>query len=525
MGMHAKGGRGVKPQLLTKHWTDSMFRMYHELHDVPATIGGATRAQTSTAIDGNVVLCRTPQEVTTLRGWVTCFVSQIMQVVKASALNVIVFDEPENLTEAKKAEQDSRDEQALKGHVVASADAPREFKIPETDDYLADDLNYAGLDVHDVKDFRAARSRLFDEIVRLGFREIQARIQSSDMKGTVLIIDGLDQRGAHRPIGEKRNPQLYGVENCPVLSHMIRSQPIGEGDLKLAWVEDKIRSLVKQKVIDVKVHLTLTIDTDSFAIELIEEGRRRCEDEEPSEVAGILCLYEKSDYCLNRLPNRTREETKGFLVCNYAELYNRLVDHLWHEAVVTYKQPAPTLEEQRHSINFMAAGWILSGCDFCDINGMTAELVLESLPAMLVQPETRELMRSFKYSWAGGRKHLPKMIPALQYLVRMCSSNYERKNRSDKATVYTMKTFNSAAMKRCVWTIAYWNGNEKAGNIPEFGFFNDEDEINRLQYREGIGLRLTGPQQQRLGKFLERRDNSRDPPEVQMDRMVRQRVA
>lgn len=513
MGLHAKGGRGVKPQLLTKHWNDNLFRMYHELQDVPQTIGGTPRTRTSAAIDGNVVLCRTPQEVTTLKGWVSCFVSQIMHVIRASAFNIIVFDEPENLTEAKRAEQDSRDAAALKGHVVASMDAPRSFSLPKDDNYLAEALLHPELDVHDVKDHRAARSRLFDEIVRQGFREILARIHSSDMRGTVLIIDGLDQRGALRPIGEKRNPQLYGIENCPVLAHMVRTRPIGEGDLKLAWVEDKIRNLVKEGVIDVGVHLTLTIDTDSFAIELIEEGRRRCECErggEPSTVAGILCLYEKSAYCLNRLSHTDGDEKSGFLVCNYSGLYDRLINHLWHQAVVTFKQPPPTPDEERQSINFMAAGWVLSGCDFCDVNGMTAELVLESLPMMLAQPQTRTLISAFKYSWAGGRQHLAKMIPALQYLVRMCSSNYEHKNRSDKVTVYTMKTFNSAAMKRSVWTIAYWNGNEKVGNIREFGFFNDDDEINRLQYRYAKGGKLTKVEEARLTKLLGRRDALRE---------------
>lgn len=510
MGLHAKGGRGVKPQLLTKHWSDNLFRMYHDLHQVPQTIDNTPRSRTSAAIDGNVVLCRTPQDVTTLKGWVSCFASQIMQVIEASAINVVVFDEPENLTEAKKAEQDSRDAAALKGHVIASSDCPKRVNVPEDDNYLAELLEHPDIDIHDVKDFRAARSRLFDEIVRRGFGEIMARIHSSDKRDTVLIIDGLDRRGAHRPVGERRNPQLYGMENCTILPHMIRSSPIGEGDLKLAWVQDKIRHLVRDGTVDVGVHLTLTIDTDSFAIELIEEGRRRCEDEDPSTVAGILCLYEKSAYCLNRLKHASGEETKGFLVCNYAGLYDTLLAHLWNQSTMLNNTP-PTRHEERCSINFMAAGWVLSGCDFCDVNGMTAELVLEALPAMLAQPQTREMIRAFNYSWGGGRKHLQKMIPALQYLVRMCSSNYEKKPRSDKVTVYTMKSFNSAAMKRSVWTIAYWNGNEKVGNIREFGFFNDEDEINRLQYRRAQDRKLTPSEDARLEKLLSRRSHTERP--------------
>lgn len=517
MGLHAKGGRGVKPQLLNGHWDSHVFRMYHELCEIPPTIGGASRLQTSCAIDGNVVLCRTPQNVTTLRAWVSFFASQIMAVVEASALNVIVFDEPENLTPAKRAEQANRDAAVLKTCVLSSVDCPQRVKIPTDDAYTTADLEQPGLDIHKVKNFRAARNRLFDEVVRRGFTEIAARIQTSDKKGTVLLVDGLDPRGANRPIGEQRTLELYGVEGCSLLPNLTRADPIGEGDLKLAWVQERIRQLARENVIETTVHLTLTIDTDSFAIELLEEGRRRCEageDEEAGEesgedggesggstVAGILVLYEKSGVCLSQLEGCTGDETRGFLVCNFSGLYDHLSEHLWSHST-KLRNSAPTRCEQRCAICYMVAGWILSGCDFCDLNGMTAELVLDVLPAMLAQPEARKLLTLFINAWEGGRRHLARLTPALQYLVRMCSSQYSERPRADKLTVYTMKTYNSASLKRCIWTLAYWNNNEMVGNLNDFGFSNDDDEINRLQYRKSSGGKLNAKETARLAAAL-----------------------
>ena len=77
-----------------------------------------------------------------------------------------------------------------------------------------------------------------------------------------------------------------------------RATPIGEGDLKLTDVTQRVHDAARVEgtpVHGVLLNLVTTIDTDSFVIELLQQNRRerRAEEADRDELT-ILCLKERA---------------------------------------------------------------------------------------------------------------------------------------------------------------------------------------------------------------------------------------
>ena len=443
-----------------------VFAVYPDLTQMAAGLdGGVPRKEVSAAIDGNVVIMRTPSFVKTLDGYAECFASQIFGVVKAAAFNVIVFDEPEFVSKAKGAAQRDRDRAGLKRQPVSSGDF--EGLALENDDYTLEELERVG-NCHDIIPHRPAKPRFFDEVLRRAVPLLQQRIDADPaLEGTVILVDGIDPRGADRPIGEPRNVAVWGSEKHNSLFQ--RAPGVGEGDLKLALIQQRIRDLTEEGDMEMRLHLTITIDTDSFAIELLETARRACEPPPKTKVNGVLCFLESNSKCMAILRDRMHEGT-NFLVCDYNRLFRRLQDDVWKPARDKGCEP-PTPLQERQCMALIAAGWALAGCDFVKLNGMKTPIFMETLPWVLKnQPE--ELLAPLTNAWIeNNRRQTLDMLPILSKVVRLCGKRMAQiGGRTRKAILERLDTPSEELLQRSIWTVAYWNGVEHRGNLSDFGF-------------------------------------------------------
>ena len=82
-----------------------------------------------------------------------------------------------------------------------------------------------------------------------------------------VIFDGVDPRGADRPIGCVREPGVVATDSM-FEALFIHEEKIGEGDIKLAYVANRVREIVAGQACfpmkEARLHMTCTIDTVSF---------------------------------------------------------------------------------------------------------------------------------------------------------------------------------------------------------------------------------------------------------------------
>ena len=101
--MGLTGGPHGAKALFVKDFADA-FQNLKSLTDVRKLVG-VRRSQTLTVLDGNVMMNAIPASVTTFRGYVAILSNQINEACQAAAHVVVVFDEPEAMTTAKRNEQ------------------------------------------------------------------------------------------------------------------------------------------------------------------------------------------------------------------------------------------------------------------------------------------------------------------------------------------------------------------------------------------------------------------------------------
>ena len=116
-----------------------------------------------------------------------------------------------------------------------------------------------------------------------------------------------------------------------------------------------------------KLALTSTIDTDSFAIELLQEAQR-AGDALASPVNSLLCMRENT-----KKRGTADEKSAVYLCCDVAMLHEKLQTHMFG----AYR--TPDLQQQRTAMALLAAGWALCGCDFVEVKGMRSDAVFEAI--------------------------------------------------------------------------------------------------------------------------------------------------
>ena len=267
------------------------------------------------------------------------------------------------------------------------------------------------------------------------------------------MLDGLDPRGAEREIGVTREPIIWATDNLTAMNFQ-RMKPCGEGDLKMAWFEKRLRELVEDETLDMRLLIQSTIDTDSFAITLNDVAQRAVDGVEETNVKGTLVLRERG--MKRSLPFSDDAGGCGdasYLCCNYAGLNAMIQQDMW--SVV----PSPS--DQLMAMRLLTTAWAMCGCDFVSVPGLRADIVLQNMKAY-TSTFHNELSR-FRFV-DGGEADVKAAIPALKKMVRLCADQAKLKKHRE-----AMESVDPGTLSRGAWLCAYWAHNECA-NTRAFGF-------------------------------------------------------
>lgn len=411
---------------------------------------GSSRDQTVIVADGNVLLAQTPQSVGSFEDYVRIVFGMLKTLMGSASIVSVVFDEPANLTRAKYEEQSKRDAQRNKRAVVSSGDFGG---APDSDDYRLSDIQTLA-DCHPLVSCRAARQRFFDAVCAEVMNRMKATIAKWKEQGhqSALIFDGLDARGADREFGDERQAVVWGSDpQTTALFQRHDGRIIGEGDLKLAFWEGRVRELVSDESLQTKLFIQSTIDTDSFAITLNDVAARAVQGMDEAEVKGCLVMRERA----YKRGVQDSDAKATYLCCDYAQLHEYIQKDMW--SVV------PCVEDQLLATRFLTTCWAACGSDFVEIKGMRADHVMQNIRPLIT--ECPHLIAPFANVADGSDECVIKAVtPALKRMVYMCAGDVKRKNQAEE-----MRRVAPELLARAAWICSYWVHNEQK-NTRAFGF-------------------------------------------------------
>lgn len=444
---------GVKAQLRARF--PRCFREFATLAEARDAIK-LQRAQTVVCTDGNVLMMGVPQSCSTFESYVNMVSSILRTALATSIALVVVFDEPEHMTEAKLEEQTKRDASRRSTSVVCSSDLK---SVPDSDDYTKQYIDIS-TDVHSLVRDRRTRGRFFDAVcveVMGRLRAQMARWEASGHPTGTVIFDGIDARGADRPVSEPRCPNIVSTHDAAA-SCFKRDTPTGEGDIKLNEIGARIRQNASEGQAFEGVRLTIvnTIDTDSFAIELLGDARRHITRDD-SKVSTLLAMRERGT-------KRGTDEEKpaSYLCCDVTLLNKSIQKHMWGV------ERSPTPADQHSALTLMVAGWSLCGCDFVEVKGLRADIVFDAIKEIVkLHADTMSAMRS---TLDGDRSRVPALCRPIKLLLCACASHMNSMPRVKKASADAVRYVDETPLLRASWLLNYWNLNEFRGDLHEFGF-------------------------------------------------------
>lgn len=456
MGLKSDKTHGVKSQLRTRF--PQAFKEFKDLVDA-RNASMAKREETFACIDGNVLMMSVPQGAQTLDAYVAIVTSSLKRAIATSFVTVVVFDNPDCITEAKKQEQMKRDAAKASAAVCCSFDLAS--STPTDDNY---DKQYIvnSTNVQSLRDNRNTRHRFFDEVatqVLYNLKQQVKRWNESGHPGGHVLFDGIDSRGGERSAGEPRRPSMIG--SCDRLVGLFqRSIDIGEGDLKLADLGRRVRSLSNADDPDlksIKLSLCTTIDTDSFAIELLEEAKR-CKDADcPRAFNTLLCMRERA-----RKRGLDDDKDPFYLCCDVTLLHALLQRSMWGMS----RSPSPS--DRHAAMTLMCAGWALCGCDFVEFKGMRSDVVFDSISTVV--KTVPSAIEGTKHAWSGQRNRVKDLHQPIRALAMACASRLLDIPRIKKDFVPSLRNLDDVFVKRTAWLLCYWNSCEFKGSMEEFGF-------------------------------------------------------
>ena len=165
------------------------------------------------------------------------------------------------------------------------------------DDYHTNDLLADGCNVKLLMEFRKARPRFFDAVLRAEL----LRKFSAEMTGDgawSLTFDGVDRRGADRGIGVPREAGVLSSDDAFWQPLLTRAEPIGEGDLKLTDATQRVRSASRVEGSPGARRGAQPRDHDRHRLvchRALQQNRRerRAEEADRDEMT-VLCLKERA---------------------------------------------------------------------------------------------------------------------------------------------------------------------------------------------------------------------------------------
>jgi len=445
---------------------------------------GVNRTNVAIVADGNVMLRAVPR--LSYKEYASFLEREVHKLADVAKHVVIVFDDPSCLTTAKREEQSSRDANQKKKEIVSSDDVKC---LPQTEFYSEEDI----VDVSDVTDLvvrRATRIRLMDIVFCKIFANMnRVASQQARLLGAApltLTLDGIDKRGGRRPQGDARAPCIMSTDDR--MSDVLRRDgAIGEGDMKMAAVEDAIErhrrrdgSIVKT----VGVVLTHTIDTDSLMIHLISAAERASRDVD--DFASVLCLKERGR-------KRKQGDDGSSPYYNVVDMQKLLKTFL----LMLFGADTPyTRRMQREAVALVALGTAACGCDYnraSRIKGLRANEMYCILSDYMkhTTPHSLERMRG---AWSNDTDATRTTIFLFQDVLRLYSQSLSRGSydvprmlsfhkSNGTVTKQRMKLSESLVdcdenyLLRAAWTAAYWSGHEFT-DTHNFGFHSIVTDVD-----------------------------------------------
>jgi hypothetical protein len=491
MGLQT-GEHGVKATLKSEF--SAAFKNFKTLESIPETLG-VDRSSCLCILDGNVMLNAVPTSIRSFEGVLELFTSQIISAFRASNNVVIVFDEAECMTKAKKLEQESRDMQRIKTVPCVSEDL---VLGPKTDDY--DEAELLKADIHYLMSHRQARPRYFDHICHSSIHKIASDLEDAEtqLPNLTLTFDGIDSRGIGRPQGAKRTPGILSTSQEMASVLLQRLEPIGEGDLKMGDVSRRVGESVffqptaLATVCPLTLHLLVTIDTDSLLIELLNEVKNDDTKDNTNRLVAptkILVFNEPSRRCKGEVIPATKLCLDVGVLKSLVGSYLLGTSHCDRTAAMRLRL--------RRAVCVFCLSLLSCKSDFCKVDGLRADLLLPEIRKFVQEQQKQEQKQERCLSrisssdgggnggeygeYATGRfacfDHcattadvfvVKNCVWVLEALIGNYALSLEHNGRLKKS-YHAASNVNRKDLYKAAWVLCYWLGNE-FHNLDEFGF-------------------------------------------------------
>ena len=439
------GPNGAKAVFLDKF--PNAFKHVKRLDDVRQLVG-VSRAQTLVVLDGNVMMNAIPKEVDTFRGYVRILAYQLNEAIQAAAHVVVVFDDPKAITPAKADEQQRRDQLRQARVPLCSEDLVATIF---DDDYHTNDLLADGCNVKLLMEFRKARPRFYDAVCAALLQKFRAEMTGDGAWS--LTFDGIDERGGERGIGVPRDAGVLSSDSTFWKPLLTRAEPIGEGDLKLTDVTQRVHDASRIEgtpVHGVLLNLVTTIDTDSFVIELLQQNRRERRPEEADrDELTILCLKERA----RKRKGDDFITDAHYTCCDMQTFHELMLDYFYG----TQHLNEATKARQPAALALLAAALAFCGCDFVEVKGFRFDLALPIVRQMArTKPKDLDAMaRLFETERQGKIQALTALQMFILYYLKSLEDQPRMRKTKENASAHCQQQ-----LYRVLWTCSYWHQQE-----------------------------------------------------------------
>jgi hypothetical protein len=423
-------------------------------------------------VDGNVLVRASPQ--LSYNDFCEFISSQVNKFFSVADHVIVVFDEPDAVTVAKREEQAHRDAQRKKREIVTSEDI---LQLPRTDAYNEADIITCP-NVHGLIENRLTRSRLMDMVFcKIMEEACNATSTQVAMLWSTLTLDGIDPRGDGRGHREVRSPSIFSTK--PEMETVLRrTEPIGEGDMKLVAVEKAIevhRCQEGSPVSSVRVILHHTIDTDSILINLIAEADR--DSRGVNTLTSLLCLREPQ----RKRKGDTQATGAHYKVVDMAKLYRAVMLMMFKEDTTSVRKLG------REAVALLAMVIAAAGCDFTgknQIKGLRANELMCTLSHLVSERPT--MLPTMRGAWSGSIPETLKTCKVMQMVLNVHGRNLGEGQHTVPAVLSAESYDGSVStvrrkqaldvqnpseegLRRAAWVVAYWSGHEFK-ELAHFGF-------------------------------------------------------
>ena len=400
-------------------------------------------------MDGNCKGMAVRKDTKTLDEYVAEMLAMTRRAMATARVVVLCFDDPTLVPPTKRQTQARRDARASGSGQLAGYPVNGDFDVATLG---------ALPDCHPLIENREMRYRLFDEVfsrVLLHVRQDVAKKRAEGYEGGVLVLDGIDLRGAGRRPDMSRRPGVHGTnaDTVAVVASLERTE--GEADIHMLTVETRLREGVELGQVHLSTIVHETIDTDSFAIALRHHANRVNRKMAQSEVIHTyIAMSESSKYASQELAltMNVPSAPSGVLIVDVDTLYVEVMTHI---CGVSWREDVPEPAARVALVQMLVAVWALGGCDFVD------KLASANLLTSAFVNRVRMMQRA-KEQWSEGLKpwftsaDVPPVLQELRRIVKVASDvPTAAKNR------VRILAADDASYLRAAWTSAYWGGTQQ----------------------------------------------------------------